>query len=430
MRLRAFFRDEATRLAIYFVLLLEVWETVFFGTNLGHYIQFYHQSKLMFIGLLALVALGTGLAFLYVRLSLALKLPLRLLALVLFAVGIVVEYGYAATLGRFSTAEDIGQALTFVDATAFLEYGWLYAPWACLVPVAAYGFLLLRFASVKERSGMAFGAGLALIVVFYSVAFPFSHGTFPTLSFSAFSRSVVFATWEHLLGYNVTRAQHSFSSKQTPANNVVFIVDESVRPDHLGVNQYRRPTTPFLRRLRDEGRLTNWGTAVSGATSSVASNALLLTGVQRVPDTFAYTKRWPTIFQYAKTMGYKTYYFDASSSNFWLGSKSDLDSIDEWRNQEVLGPSTIDADFAVAREVRRIISNSTGNFIWVNKRGSHFPYHDNFPTGAMIWGPVMDSNTTKFSDAIKSRNRRRLVNSYDNSIRYNVDGFFQNPFRR
>ena len=69
--------------------------------------------------------------------------------------------------------------------------------------------------------------------------------------------------------------------KWLPKNNIVLVIDESIRGDHLSVNGYKRETTPFLDALSQEDSFYNWGLAVAGATCSHPSNSLILTGVRQ-----------------------------------------------------------------------------------------------------------------------------------------------------
>ena len=65
----------------------------------------------------------------------------------------------------------------------------------------------------------------------------------------------------------------------------MLIIDESIRPDHLSLNGYKRATTPYLEELaRQPGLVHNWGAAASGATCSQLSNALMITGVTPQPE--------------------------------------------------------------------------------------------------------------------------------------------------
>src|SRR5574339_998571 len=117
-----------------------------------------------------------------------------------------------------------------------------------------------------------------------------------------------------------------------PSNNIVLIIDESIRGDHLSINGYTRETTPFLSLLEaSEDSFYNWGLAAAGATCSYPSNTLILTGVRPGTYEFDRTVRYPTVFQYARAMGYETYYMDAQTSSLWNGlTDQDISFVDRW----------------------------------------------------------------------------------------------------
>jgi glucan phosphoethanolaminetransferase (alkaline phosphatase superfamily) len=202
-----------------------------------------------------------------------------------------------------------------------------------------------------------------------------------------------------------------------PKNNVVLVIDESIRGDHLGVNGYARETTPFLSLLdRTEAGFTSWGLAVAGATCSYPSNALLLTGVRPELGQFETTMNYPTLFQYAKSMGYKTYYMDAQTNSLWNGlTDQDVSYIDEWFKAGDFGNDN-KSDFRAADEISRIVAKGVGNFIVLNKRGVHFLYESSYPPEAAVWVPLPGENYN---------HPEFIVNSYDNGILYNVNTFFE-----
>ncbi len=267
------------------------------------------------------------------------------------------------------------------------------------------------------QSFVAFWGVVLTIIGFYTLLYPLNQEQFPTIALSAFFRAVTFAGWDMSTTYNGPREQLDYRASQPPHNNIIFIVDESVRADHLSLNGYTRLTTPYLTDLSQQGILHNWGQGWAGADCSLAANNLLLIGLN-VSTKDDQLKQKPTIFQYAQAMGYKTYHLNATSNKFWLGTADDLNYIDEWWPRHHFGTEPdYDIDFTLAQKVSNLAYQSVGNFIWLNKRGLHFNYNSHYPPTAAHWLPVL---TTRFHP----QNRAELVNSYDNAIRYNVNTFF------
>jgi glucan phosphoethanolaminetransferase (alkaline phosphatase superfamily) len=218
-----------------------------------------------------------------------------------------------------------------------------------------------------------------------------------------------------------------YQSKFLPTNNVIVIVEETLRGDHLSINNYKRNTTPFLQKLEKERLLQNFGICTSSSTASTTSNNLILTGLaSNTKNILKAVYVQPTVFQYAKAMNYKTYFFDPQKNEIWSGIIDDYRYIDFWQNKYKLSEHNdldYNIDFQVAKEVNKIINTSTGNFIYIFKRGLHFPYIDNYPRKAQVWKPVANYNKIDISNPIQRS--KELINTYDNSLKYNVDPFFR-----
>ena len=195
-----------------------------------------------------------------------------------------------------------------------------------------------------------------------------------------------------------------------PQNNIVFIVDESIRGDHLSLNGYSRPTTPYLEELQSQGVLYNWKDSASSGTASLDSNTLLLTGINHLPDVAQDTRKMPTLFAYAKAMGYRVSLLDVQMNTHWLMRSEDYKMVDEWLTERDFSHgSEYDMDLEAARWIEQKLRSSTGNFIWINKMGAHFPYASRYPPDAAIWQPA-ETGVEYDPDR-----RVELVNSYDNA---------------
>jgi lipid A ethanolaminephosphotransferase len=262
-----------------------------------------------------------------------------------------------------------------------------------------------------------------ILIGFYLAISPFHTGKYSTLSLNSFFHSVITGPIEWTRGYHGPRESVPILANARPQNNIILIVDESVRGDHLSVNGYTRQTTPHLEQLQREGWLQTWGVAASGTNCSKTSNDLLLTGmlVSELPDEDYQIRRRPSIFQYARAMGYRTHYFDAQRDGLWLGTSYDLDHIDNWVNTNQLSGEPNERDATIGRRVAEIVGSSTGNFIWINKRGVHYPYANKYPPSEAHWQPSMTADNTQIDPA----RREELINSYDNALRYNLESFFR-----
>jgi glucan phosphoethanolaminetransferase (alkaline phosphatase superfamily) len=346
----------------------------------------------------------------------------RAIYFLLFIAGILAEYGVMSSMGRYSAGDDYHMGLELIDDTLYKNAvgSYIGRMWPALFPILTYAFLLVITWHHQSGNGLSLVAILSSILLFYSVLYPFCSGTFHTLAFSSSWRSLTFTIWKYVTTYRGPRLAVQKQGSEPPKNNIVFIVDESIRGDHLSVNGYDRSTTPFLEELRQQGVLYTWGVAVSGGTSSVNGNALLLTGVNLIPDVSQQVRRMPTIFAYAQAMGYKTYYLDVQMNKLWLMRRDDLNSVDVWVTaRDFDGGTPYLGDLNAAHYIDDLIQSTTGNFIWVNKMGAHFPYIQRVPPGIEIWKPILRG--IRYNPSQKAE----IINSYDNILAYNLEMFFR-----
>ncbi|MDO9440004.1 MAG: sulfatase-like hydrolase/transferase [Beijerinckiaceae bacterium] len=204
----------------------------------------------------------------------------------------------------------------------------------------------------------------------------------------------------------------------TKFRNVVYIVDESVRGDYLGVNGFKRDTTPFLSR----SSAITFGVAIAGSNCSYVAREMLRYGY---PD-----RRMPqSVFAFAKAAGFRTHIIDAwkSASALWLSGNEaaaveDHDSVDGWFAER---------DMLVAAKLKEKLSREGRNFVYVNKWGAHFPYHVNFPGASRVPANLRSVvnyafKTDKLFRPYQSSNDDHApeIADYEKSIAWNVDAFF------
>ncbi|MDX6383878.1 MAG: hypothetical protein QOK48_1451 [Blastocatellia bacterium] len=409
--------------ALLFVGLLIIFEMLVLNVSLGSYFAKLAQKEYA-IGLagLLLVCVFWVWTVLFVRTSLISDPGTRWFCLLLFLLALLVEYGYQNAFSRFTTVEDLRVAL--FDATNEQRRGSIlaYADWRALIPGLAYAILLFKFRVRRQHSWKMIGLLIILLAGFYSALSPFTSGQAPTISFNAFLRTAILSPWKWAASYHGPREAISFRAAKPPQNNVIIVLDESVRGDHLRINGYSRDISPSLDQLLAQGWLYNWGIAVSGGTCSEKSDSLLFTGMTlaELPDTTFQMRRRPNIFQYAKAMGYQTHFLDGQKDTYWLGTSYDQQYVDDW--QSLAGRrDSFDIDAEIARRISTIANSSTGHFIWVIKRGVHYPYSSNFPAATGTEWQPSDAYETSIDPAA----RERLVNTYDNALKYNLESFFR-----
>ena len=444
--------------AIVFVVSFLVFESLYFHETIDKTLKFF-TNDLDVIGV-CLFPLYLGISIylfvLFVQAAIASRTAFKIAYIVFFAFVLLVEYSYQNALGRFTNFYDIIAALSATgeqrsdSVSGFISY-------FALLPATALGVLATYAPAGAKRFGWKMFAGLAVCsALFYLhlslVKAGFFGNEFPDSSFATFCESVsdyLVKSPPHF-GPIVRSAVKVPENVERPKNNVILVFDESIRADHLSLNGYSRDTTPFLNELARKGLLLNWGTAVSASTSSHPSYDAFIVGVTpndlENNDLRDVTAR-PSIFQYAKAMGYRTVLFDGQMMDYWGGTKDDLNYIDEFDSLAVIdrpdriedwqatgnkvtdeskrsqGLKQWEIDEKIASMVNKIFTTSTGNFIFIYKRGCHFPYEKNFPPRDAIWQPIyhfQEQYEIPPADKLQA-----VVNSYDNSLKYNLDEFFK-----
>ena len=335
----------------------------------------------------------------------------------------IVEYGYQKVMHRFAVAGDVEIGLISPPGM-WKDAGALYLDLRAFISIIVVGTVLWIIHPLSSwEAGLAALSILLLAVIplnniQHKLAYRLNWGPAPIQAMTAL------LDFGRMRFKKAEREKLTFHSSTAPTNNIVLIVEESLRADHLSINGYSRATSPHLEELAKEKELFhNWGIAVPGATCSNVSNGLMSTGAPIKPGSLDIIYKHPTIFQYAKAMGYRTFYIDVQTSYLWNGiNKNDLDYIDEWIKSTKFGESNLTSDFMAADCLREIVAGSTGNFIVANKRGVHILYENNYPPAAAFWTP------TPASPADYETHPDQTTNAYDNAILHNVNGFFTRLF--
>jgi glucan phosphoethanolaminetransferase (alkaline phosphatase superfamily) len=402
----------------------------------GKHIWANNYGRLAVLAMLSLASIGVSVLFVWA--ALRSSWPFRLIYVALFFLFTAVEYATHIALGVFS-GFNLAMTAVFVGDIRFVLHAITeYFALVSLVPTIAF-VLLLVLVKPEGRNGIrSLTTVLIAAVVFFGASAYFTRNQYFTTSLSAAVRTTVgFPTLWYLgsirgpatqIEYRSERREVTFRSNTAAANNIVFIIDESVRGDHLSINGYEVPTSEYLVGLAGQNLVKNWGIAVSGSTCSVESNNMLLTGVRPEPNIGSLISRLPTIFQFARAMNYRTYQFDGQTAGQWLGKPRDRDYIDNYISVNELRADGVtaqrDIDAEIARRVKTITASSVGNFVWVNKVGVHKPYAAALPGGdsPATW----DAWGMPYNPAIEDKD---LIAAYDKAITHNATSFFSTLIR-
>lgn len=212
-----------------------------------------------------------------------------------------------------------------------------------------------------------------------------------------------------------TRERVTWRADARKIRHVVLLVDESVRGDYIDWRP-GNPYTPEIASLKD--RIVNFGHAVSGGNCSSYSNAILRFGATR-HDLVNSVASNATIWDYAKTAGFKTVLIDAQAAflrgpaklqNFMTPEeKREIDSFNAV--EETIAPP--DLDDRLVDILAEKLKSEEPTFVYAIKNGAHFPYDREYPSTQRILQPTMSESARGDETA--------LINSYRNAVRWSVD---------
>jgi glucan phosphoethanolaminetransferase (alkaline phosphatase superfamily) len=443
-----------------FVLFLSAAEWLYFGNGFPQFFGYLSKDSdpiYLVIGLFYVVA-ALYLSFLFVLITLASKWLYKPIYLFLFALVTFFEYGYSNALGRFTNFYDLISAFSATREQT-LDSVYTYISFSALVPCLVLILLCIFIKKARPQFGPVYSVLLFLSLLLFYLHFSYVNQIFFGYQFVSNSFGSFCQTTADFMLINpvaaITGQKREVVDFSAPApdfhpdNNIIFVFDESVRGDHLSLNGYGRPTTPYLQSLAKDNLLLNWGIASSASTISHPSyNAMITGATSEMLDkkSFSQINSMPTLFQYAKSMNYRTCLIDGQMKTYWGGNSQDLKYIDDFISMKELdSPNRVEdwelgnkitnqdnqnntlkqweIDQKIARIVNRIFSGSTGNFVFIYKRGDHFPYEKNYPESEAVWKPVY--HFKEQYEVPPADQYQAIVNSYDNAVRYNLDNFFR-----
>jgi glucan phosphoethanolaminetransferase (alkaline phosphatase superfamily) len=219
------------------------------------------------------------------------------------------------------------------------------------------------------------------------------------------------------IGFSAQEARHALVLKPTErrkSEKILFLVDESIRPDYLNTRPGNTQTPGFASFAQ---YMVNFGPAASGGICSNYSNAILRFAAART-DLGNKINTNPTLWQYAKAAGYRTIYIDAQAGNIKNSSQlQNFMTLDELRfvdqTYRLSDADPKDADFRLLDILEKELSAPGPIFIYANKQGAHFPYEMNYDTAS---GGDAEGNADVTTQSI--------IKTYRNAINRNVDQFF------
>lgn len=197
---------------------------------------------------------------------------------------------------------------------------------------------------------------------------------------------------------------------------VIFVIGESLRADHLGLNGYTRNTTPKLSALENITSLPN---VYSKYTYTNISLPHIMTRSDTINEDIAYQER--SFIDIFKACGFETswlanqesaytyvYFMNEADTLIFTNPNKSSYTFDKWLDEDLI-PHYLNC-LKQEKEKKLVILHTIGSHWWYN---SH--YTDEFAK----FRPVIKSKI------ISSNTGEEMINSYDNTILY-TDNFLAN----
>ena len=259
-------------------------------------------------------------------------------------------------------------------------------------------------------------------VILTTLGLQYSLGFFDRYpSFFRIPSMLIFASQSHL--YDGKRSEVDYSgSLDAQVEKIVLIVDESVRADILGINGYKKDTTPYLDSLKTG--IVNFGLAASASNCSDYSNLILRTGLRKeeIPDSNELSLKKPSIWQFTRKAGFYNVYLDAQSAEEWANYQNFMNAHEASFVGEffrVRQKIVYESDGVARKKLIDFLRQPGKTFIMLNKYGIHFPYFRSYPQEYNYFTPVLEPGEPM-------NDREKSLNSFMNGIRWSVDDWFKN----
>lgn len=188
---------------------------------------------------------------------------------------------------------------------------------------------------------------------------------------------------------------------------IIFILGESVRADHLQINGYERETNPLL---NQETNLISFPKTFTTHTYTGASVPQILSNASIYDD---YEKPIISLIDVLN---------QAQIPTIWIGNqtpeKSYLSFIENSTQRIFVDPTHSEFSFSKALdetmlpEFQKELKPNQSQFMLIHMMGSHWYYENRYPKEFQKFKPVIQSKY------IPSNSAESMINSYDNTLVY------------
>lgn len=324
---------------------------------------------------------------------------------------------YSLFTAQFSaSAIFIALETNTAEAKEFLQFYVDFPILVFFVSLLICAFLFFRnknsffyFAFTRQRSKFFLGCIFIFILLFLKIT---------KLIVPNFPYLVAKASYEYyeeqkkMQAFHIDTKAGSFTNVVHKKNNkqatYVLIIGESTNKNHLGIYDYYRPTTPNLKKRKEE--LLIYKDVISSHAYTIGSlqEALTLNNFKEEDES--------SLVQLMNQAGFKTFWF---SNQRPIGPFESLvtkisraSSVYKYTNSAMAGSSTPYDEVLLPYLDEALKDPAAKKFIILHILGTHLKYKDRFPES---FKKFTEKPKTKFNSALAISRR----NDYDNAVLYN-----------
>ena len=286
---------------------------------------------------------------------------------------------------------------------------WSMIVWVGLNLIIAIAFLYWRWhMATPQRAWLH-----ACVILILFSGYYFGHDRLHQSINQRYPMHIVESLRQHIHLQRQRQTPHEIPPYQVlqPTNSmdIIVVIGESVRADHLSLNGYTRSTTPMLEQRSNVVSLPHIHTDY---THTLASVPVLLTRADSLHEEYQFTETsFATIL---KQEGYHTAWISNQDlgesfavfpsecdTTIWANAGKSVFVFSGWYDQELLPEMDKQLELGHAR-----------NLLILHTIGSHWYYNNHVPEQYQVYQPVTNNRVVTNNDSIQ------VINSYDNSIVY------------
>ncbi len=194
---------------------------------------------------------------------------------------------------------------------------------------------------------------------------------------------------------------------------IVYCIGETGNRKHWSLFGYHRETTPYLQQREN---LLLFDNALASATTTNISIPMMISRSR--PHDFNLWEKEGTLIHCFNQAKFRTAWLGNQASNFPVVSVISKQVSYYYNSKAELNTKSYDSVLfpEFQKEISEACTSNKASFIVLHTLGSHFRYDHRYPEEFEFFKPSIKD--LSILESLDESNRKTLINSYDNTIRY------------